>query len=267
MTVCPTCYGEYERLGRHWRTCGYPEIPQQWKEILTGLLMGDGCVTTRDETPKFILEMTCQPFVEWVRNRLWWMFSDLQEAGKTRVGNQRHRICSYTHEGLTEFADWYVEGEKRYPSDLELTPLMAKMWYVTDGGLRQRKSEGANPRCAIACHNESSRPEYLISLFEECGFSPSFNGGALVFSVKESKRLLDWMGTPPRGFGYKWEEIIPREVPTEDDPWKDPEWLYEEYHNQGKNYDEIAKGLDISRSGVGYWMEKHGIEARGGVDE
>lgn len=268
-------------MGRHWSHCGYPDIPDRWMEMLRGLLMGDGCVHTHGKTPCFIISMANESFLQWLDWNMWWIFSGVRKsetAEQSREGiiesfgpegvssvdeySDMHRLQSFTHSGLETLQDWYNDGQKRYPDDLSLSPMSAKMWYVTDGGLRKRSSDKANPNCAIACVNESHREDFLLSLFEEHGFNPSFDGASIVFSVEDSRELLDWMGTPPPGFVYKWEEIIPLDDPS-NQPWKDAEWLEDQYHGNGKSLSDIADDLPITHSAVGYWMDKHGIETRG----
>lgn len=40
------------------------------------------------------------------------------------------------------------------------------------------------------------------------------------------------------------------------------EWLYEQYHEQGRTQQEIAEACDVSPRTIREWMDRHGIETR-----
>lgn len=77
------------------------------------------------------------------------------------------------------------------------------MWYACDGWLAAEAD--VNPRAMFKATNESDRPEFLVSLFEEAGFDVGFSRHAVQVPHDETLRLLDWMGPAPPGFGYKWD--------------------------------------------------------------
>jgi hypothetical protein len=56
----------------------------------------------------------------------------------------------------------------------------------------------------IKATNEADRAEYLQQLFTENGFEPHFTRTELQFTTGETKQFLEWIGSPPPGFGYKW---------------------------------------------------------------
>ncbi len=116
--------------------------------------------------------------------------------------NDLYGLRTRSHPQLHEFRQWYKTGEKRFPSELTLTPTIAKMWYVCDGWLAQEKDH--QPRVMIKATNEADRAEYLQELFTENGFNPHFTRTELQFTTGETQQLLEWIGSPPPGFKYKW---------------------------------------------------------------
>ena len=96
---------------------------------------------------------------------------------------------------------WYPDGSKRFPADLELTPTLTKFWYVSDGYLDVGR--WGRPRIEIKTRNESDRSDFLVSLFREVGFDPTFKRNELRFDRDDTAVLVEWMGDPPAGFEYK----------------------------------------------------------------
>lgn len=76
------------------------------------------------------------------------------------------------------------------------------MWYVCDGWLAQENDH--RPRVMIKATNEADREKYLQQLFTKCGFDPHFTRTELQFTADETEQFLEWIGSPPPGFDYKW---------------------------------------------------------------
>ena len=190
------------------------------QEMLIGLLMGDGTIENQEGgNPCLRVGMSNEKFLTWLSGELGDIVSsisldstaeeiaqNLRNSGfrpNTKEENcQDHYILNTRRLPWIEYLEsWYDTGEKRFPDDLKMTPTIAKMWYCGDGGVNI-----TNKICEIKSSNEKDRPEYLKGLFEQVGFSPSFDNAKLRFSQKESNDLLEWMGSPPPGFDYKWPE-------------------------------------------------------------
>jgi hypothetical protein len=213
----------------HWNRsdCPYPQFSDfQW-ELLVGLLMGDADLHgLSDPNPHFRLRMTNEPFLNALADRFGVLSKGVylardaktqyetakqnKEAGYEKfqtVNRERYsdlfglRTCS--HPALNEFRRWYDEGEKRYPKDLTLTPVVTRMWFVCDGWLAKEAS--ASPRIMFKVSNERDRTEFLIDLFDSAGFDVGFSRDAIQVPYAETRRMLEWMGHPPAGFDYKWD--------------------------------------------------------------
>lgn len=223
---CPTCGEDFERLGMHWwhGTCPYPEISGWQRDTIIGLLMGDASIPTTPHTNNILhVPMTNRTFLEWLDEQLGILTTGGVSLKKTATElatnnaesgfsptaepenyHDMHTIWTRTHPFFTELREtWYPDDEKRFPDDLELTPTMAKFWYLCDGYLDF--GSWGRPRLGIKARNEVERPSFLESLFENFGISPSYRRHELRFSCDDTERFIEWVGEAPPGFAYKWE--------------------------------------------------------------
>lgn len=223
MAQCPTCGADFDSLAMHWwhGACPYPEIDSDEREIFTGLLLGDGSIPTVPDNHSFRVPMINRRFLGWYDQRMGYLTTgvslvhtahELAESNRESGFSPDARIENYhdmyvvrtrSHPYFNELRDeWYHDGEKRFPDDLELTPTKVKFWYLSDGYLDV--GQWGRPRIEIKARNESRRSDYLVSLFESAGFSPTFRRSELRFTCDDTERLVEWMGDAPPGFEYKW---------------------------------------------------------------
>lgn len=213
-----------ERLNREVREDEYK------RDILTGLLMGDGYMKYPDgKNTRLGIEMADEEFLEWVSDELGDIVREpdkSRDAADLAEKNREHgytvneenysdlyTISSVALPALEEFASWYDSGQKRFPDWVELNPTVTKMWYCCDGSLAGGYQSSSHPVIYVA--NEKDRRDYLMNLFEDTAFSPTLTdggGGTLQFSRGEAKDFLDWLGDPPAGFEYKW---LPEQRPSQ----------------------------------------------------
>lgn len=224
---CNDCGNKFlpRGIAVHWSLsdCESPKISTIQREMLTGLMMGDGSLGKRDtHSPRVEVMSTSEKYLKWLNNQF-------PQYGR---GVSLHRTADQATESLKKFSGkntkanpiyrWYTsysprfgfltkfyrEGEKRYPySSLELTPEVLRQWYVGDGHL-----EG-NWNIIIAVQNERENEEELRRLFGECGFEiTTFNKGDMFanirFGVEESIEIFEWIGEPVPGFGHKWRKEV-----------------------------------------------------------
>ena len=211
----------FTTIGRHWgkSECAPPELTDLQNELATGILMGDAWVRKQEHrtNPGLMLTMTNESFVSWIADQ----FDPIaNEVSMTRSAEKSAEYIDaepedcgdqytvrMTHEEFDEFYQWYASGEKVFPN-IDLTPTIAKMWYVCDGGLVW-PGDGSNGAAAvITASNESERLRDLANWFADAGVPrPDVVPGNswLKWKVEERKELLSWLGNAPPGFEYKWE--------------------------------------------------------------
>lgn len=231
---CPECGNNYKKIGRHWhaKPKHKPELGEKLQEIITGLLMGDGCVTKNGENARLEVNMTNKKYLKFLQSKLGVLSSDIslkRSAEDSYLENKNrlpdsnlnkenyseiYHLRTCTHKGFNKYREWYSSGEKVWPQNINLTPAVLKHWYVTDGHYDTKKS---HERIKIAMANEIKNREKVNSYFEEKDLPPPSNyniserksGGkscVAVFSKSASEDLFDYMGSPPQGFKYKWPE-------------------------------------------------------------
>lgn len=229
MIACPACDKQFISIGNHWNynPNHRPEISQKQKEIITGVLMGDGCINREErKKPRLQVYMTNKKYLNYL-SKEFGIFStgvydhvsneDRKNLAPGSVNNENYsdvyRFETRGHLAFEEFADWYSSGEKVFPEDIKLTPTVLKHWYVCDGTIDHGR---ANPNIVIACGNEIDFKDKLQNIFQDSGFQVSNflcqerGGGAsgvsmtLQFTVDMSKEMFEYMGEPLPGFEYKW---------------------------------------------------------------
>lgn len=223
---CPSCGEDFKRLGLHWwhGTCPYPDVSEETEQTLLGLLMGDGSIPIQQggDNSVFHIPMTNRTFLNWLDKQLGILTTGVslkKTASELASINRQtgfspdareenyhdmYTVWSRTHPLFNEMREiWYPEGEKRFPGDLELTPMIAKFWYLCDGYLDF--GDWGRPRLGIKARNESERSAYLIDLLKQAGVSPSYQRHELRFSCDDTEAFIEWMGDAPPGFEYKWE--------------------------------------------------------------
>ena len=219
---CPNCGEVFSSLAMHWYhgSCPYPELGSRRREILTGLLLGDGSIPEVPGNHSFRLPMINRRFLEWFNERMEYLTTgvrlvhtaaklaeDNRESGFSPTAEAENYHDTYVvrtraHPYFNELRSWYDSGQKRFPAGLELTPTLTKFWYVSDGYLDV--GQWGRPRIEIKARNESDRPDFLVSLFRDVGFNPVFKRHELRFTCDDTEALIEWMGDPPAGFEYKW---------------------------------------------------------------
>lgn len=128
------------------------------REYLDGLLLGDGCIVfKRGRSPYYTHVDKHRNYIVWLRKRL-------KTLGLPYVGSIYKReeygtyyFCSNSAIELKDMRErWYPNGKKKIPSDLEITPIILKNWYVGDGSRIRRKS-GWEVRIACFFDKEGKR--------------------------------------------------------------------------------------------------------------
>lgn len=221
---CPTCNDEYKGRGQHYRSsnCGYPEPDETDIDIIEGLLMGDGWLSSRPTNSKLQIRLTNKEFLEWLDSELYEYFMGvrfdrtaeesaenarkygLRENAEPENYRDVYRLDTHCFPFLNRYNDFQESECQVFPSERELSPEFVKMWYVSDGGLSQ--VSGKRPYARIRYRKNSENIEEILESFEEVGLEPYLRSDrtGICFTVDETPNFLDWLGEPLPGFEYKW---------------------------------------------------------------
>lgn len=146
------------------------------KSVIYGSLLGDGCIRIRErDTGSFSLANQEQP------EYLNWKLSLLPMLSMKKAGNDsRPRVDSiYSKEIKTIHDTFYTEGQKyrQIPFNLKLDDLMAAVWYMDDGWMKNFEKDNWQPTASISIKRFKKQPEQIkLAIKIMCDFIGETNG-------------------------------------------------------------------------------------------
>jgi len=228
--VCQQCGNEYQKIATHWSmnsSCNHPSFTDHQKEIVVGLLMGDGYINNSAKYPYVQVGMISPNYLEYIADEFDILGSSVylritaeDNAQKTKNSgfspnaeaenySDVYWWQSICHPELQEFADWYSSGKKVWPADIKLTPTVLKHWYCGDGHWANHSSDNF---IQISMTNEKENTNKIDEMFRNVGlpvpkkYAISETKCDARFTVAQSKELWEYMGNPLPDFEYKWPD-------------------------------------------------------------
>jgi hypothetical protein len=230
---CEQCNSKYERIGGHWTrstSCNYPSISEKKKDILIGLLMGDGSIGHAGcKNQRISTTMISPNYLKYVGNKLGWLstgvrFSKSAKESATEALERgfdtnakeenyadQYNLRTRSHPFITSLSDWYSSGSKVWPEDIKLTPTVLKHWYCGDGHYR---SDTTHSNIVITIDNEIDNKEKISNYFNNVELPPPSNYNTssktanAEWTVEDSYDLWNYMGKPLPDFEYKWPKEL-----------------------------------------------------------
>lgn len=229
--ICNDCGDEYQRIGQHWAmsSCEPLQLSDEQKQIVTGLMMGDGTISRSNKgTCRIEANMISKEYLEYLDSQFPLYGSGVRLVNSAEENAKRDRESGFnpsaeaddysdtyrwttvTSTTFDAFGDWYDSGEKVWPSDIELTPTVLKHLYCGDGYYRD---DDRHDNITISMNNEKGAKEKVAQMFEDADlpvprwveYSERGRDDCTArFSKDESTELLEYMGEPLPGFEYKW---------------------------------------------------------------
>ncbi|AGM11691.1 LAGLIDADG endonuclease [Halovirus HCTV-5] len=153
--------------------------------------------------------MTEREFLEWLHDEFSEYSLGVKQGSKRKSSEYPSENYSQTWVWSTKsspvfnsYSDWYIDGGKRFPDDLSLTPLKLKVWYCCDG--HYCPTPIGTPNMLISNYAQQERRRLFERIFQEQKWMVKFSEGQLRFGTAQSQRILEWMGDPLPGFEHKW---------------------------------------------------------------
>lgn len=239
--ICPDCNVPQKNPSQHLTKsdCQRPEISDVQEEMLKGLVMGDGSIIHHSKNWSISWGSINKEFMEWFDWRMgdlgievYKSRSDLEERRKQFTKNSSHtreevmdfdfhevyQWKTVTHPEINNiFNEWVSEEQKKFPEDIDLTPISLCIWYCGDGGLVW-DGNGNSSYVKISTVNESENIQNIIKSFNNKGLYPEVHQQemegffdnphtytSIAFFKRERDKFFDYIGQPPPGFEYKWE--------------------------------------------------------------
>ena len=214
---CYECGEYYKSIGHHWNQsgCSYPSVSDYQHELITGLMLGDGNFDNNNST--FRIYMANKTFIKWLWDEMGYITTSTVghqtdiNGFSEGYGKDQYKVNTHPTPELFEYGMWYDTGEKLYPNDLQLTPLILKLWYVSDGGINH-KFENQTSNIYISKELGTNKIENLLhQMFSELGWQFNryeYENGAdkMLFNIEDSREMWNYMGDPLPGFEYKWPD-------------------------------------------------------------
>lgn len=130
---------------------GNLELSEYQKEVLVGLLLGDGCLETYKNSTGARLKV-CQCLKQSIF--VWWLYNNFLSLVATppKIYREELRFNTLTHNCFKYFYDmFYPEGKKIIPDNIKnfLTPTAFAVWFMSDGSIKSKECRGRilNTQC------------------------------------------------------------------------------------------------------------------------
>lgn len=211
-TDCSSCDGKFVKLGVHLSRsdCQHPTLSQKQREIITGVMMGDGSAVQRGKYPNIQVGMINKEYLHHLDEMF--DFYGLGVVDHTTPDNESHSKSymwkTRTSPEFIEYRDWYGNGGKEFPESIRLTPLVLRHWYVCDGTYRNGSTKDYVKISVVNKRKNKGKIEtYLSDLgIEVSNWTETKNTCAFTLSKSMTEHFFDVIGSPPPGFEYKWPD-------------------------------------------------------------
>lgn len=229
---CSGCGKEFERLGMHWAfndEC-VPELSQKQKEICNGIMMGDAWIETTHKNARMCISVITEEYLEYLHKIFYPITTGvkLKESFQKRLerrpsslpgetvekASDLYRLQTRTHPYFNRYNQWYSDGDKTFPVNIELTPTTLKHWFVCDGCFQM--ANGTTPYLTLGMANEIGNQEKIRKYFDDIDIEiGSFNIGwrsdstknmAAIFNKESTLKMFNYMGEALPGFEYKFPQ-------------------------------------------------------------
>ena len=193
-------------------------------EFLEGHLLGDGCLSPRGKySASYTQASKYYQYIKWVADQLATL--GIEQRGniqryETEKGGVIYTYFSRAYWALLQlYHRWYPNGQKRVPKSLELTPTMVRLWFIDDGSLVRRRSDGWQCVQIATCGFSVDEVSYLTDKLSQVlnvsrhhiHIWPSQKGPRIYFGKREVLRaFFNYIGPCPLAlrsiWGYKWPQ-------------------------------------------------------------
>lgn len=193
--TCSQCTRQFQTLARHWsenQQCEFRSLSDHQREIVRGLLLGDGSLESNDLT-----YLRCgskrRAHAEWLAEELGWL-----ARGVTVDAGDTYRLRTMSHPNLGRYWTWTEAPSTGY----SLTPTAARVWYACDGTISFAGASDV-PQITFAASSDAKR-EAVAQLLSQRGFEPLTWDRRVALPREQTKPWLNWIDDPAPGSEYKW---------------------------------------------------------------
>jgi len=206
-------------------------------ELLDGTLLGDGWLCGYNKSARYGLEQNNKPYLKWMRNKFHNFdikFGKVHDKITTASGIAKrfgrpppeedkeyltYSINSLSYRELKEqHLRWYPDGDKIVPKDVHITPLSVFIWYLEDGTINYKRTEGELTFCTdgfktdgvkILKDKVSDKVGIKISLSEQK--SSNYRPRLSIYRLEDINKLISYITSIPKElkpyYGYKFPNL------------------------------------------------------------
>lgn len=215
--TCQKCEKSYLNLSRHWASfpSHKPEYSRKQKDILIGILMSDGWISSRKDgrNCRFQCEMITKEYIKYLKDIFGVLCNNITYIKKEEQ-QDIYRLSWKPHDFIDELSKWYSSGEKVWP-EVEMTPTILKHYYVGDGHLRERGGKNVRSTVSLGMANELGNKDKIrkiFSVFDKKDYSllerrppNGWDSMTLLFTADGTEKFFEYIGKQELpGFEYKW---------------------------------------------------------------
>lgn len=154
-------------------------LTSRQREILIGLMLGDGHLEQSSSTPRARLKVeqreNAKEYVEWLYDNFQeWVHKEIRTRVKylktTAKSYRYYEFTTYAHEEYLSYRQlFYPDGKKIVPDTIEqlLTPLGLAIWFMDDGSIKSHECKGR----IINTHSFTSEEVSMLCAVLEKKFS------------------------------------------------------------------------------------------------
>lgn len=163
---------------------------QTQKSIIIGSILGDGYLRVIKGRKNAFLEINHsfkqKEYVDWKYDQLKSIVKSPPKSRKSNGGRVAYRFYTKQHPELTElFKNFYQNGKKIIPDNLQLDPIILAIWFMDDGSKCRLSDIYLNTQ---QFDNESQRK--IISSLKKIGLSASLNKDKSYYRIRFIKSSL-----------------------------------------------------------------------------
>lgn len=209
---------------------------ENFLELLDGTLLGDGWLRGYNISGEYGIQQNNKPYIKWMQNNMnqfgltGWISKDIKTSFEIadRIGHKRpdqnKEFDSYTfatrryRELKKQHTRWYPNGQKIIPKDIRITPLSVFVWFLEDGTISYKKTEGQLIFCTDGFNiDETKKLKAMLSNIIDIkvsiasGKSSNYKPRLAIYRLSDIDKLLDFMVNIPEElkayYGYKFPHL------------------------------------------------------------
>lgn len=197
---------------KHLEQANHCNLSKEAIEWINGELLGDGCLSKKSSySATFRYTSKHIEYIKYVLDML--KSFGIEQSGKTtkeyHKTNYTYHCASRSYVELLPIREqWYPEGKKIVPKDIELTPLVCRQWYIGDGNI-YKKSINCNPHIDLYTNGFTPKGvRWLVLQLKRVGFNAKRYDyhNSIHISTYSTKEFLNYIGNcPVKCYQYKFQ--------------------------------------------------------------